>query len=84
VPQQLNRAVDRSRRQRPARLTVHDAWQLHVGNEVLDVRCLDVGQRSVAKSVDQRLEAVVDGLGESQPLRFDVSFLVNLREVLKR
>jgi hypothetical protein len=56
VPQQFDRPVDRCRRQRAIRLSVHNSRQLEVGDEILDVGGLDVLQRAIAESVDQWLE----------------------------
>jgi hypothetical protein len=84
VAQQLDDAVDGSGRQSPIRLTVDDARQLQVGDEVLDVGRLDVRQHAITEAIDQRLEPIVDRLADREPFREDVTLLVDVRELAER
>jgi len=81
VPQQFEGSIDRRWRQGSVRLPIHDARQLQVSDEVLDVGGLDVLQRTIAEPIDERFEPVVDRAGVRESLRLDVPLLVDLREL---
>src|SRR5437899_9148883 len=84
MAEQLDRAVDGRRRQDPIRLPIHDAWQLEVRDEVLDVGRLDVRQQAIAESIGQRLEPIVDRFCDREPFGLDVPLLVDLSELAER
>ena len=57
---------------------------LQVGDEVLNVCGLDVGNRALAPPVGERLHGPRVVLGEGQPLRDDVPVAIQLRELAER
>jgi hypothetical protein len=76
VPEQVDDPVDGSGSERARTRPPADHTRLpQIGDEVLDVRGLDVGKSPIAKPLDERLDRPVVVLREGQPLRDDVSFL---------
>jgi hypothetical protein len=60
------------------------AWFLQIGDEVLDVGRSDVGDQPVSETRDERLEAVVNRLGQREAFGDDVPLLVDLGELAER
>src|SRR6185503_14419647 len=84
VTQQLKRPVDRRRREPAVVQAIDRARLLHVGDEVFDVRRPDVCDRTIAETLDQRLEPVVDRAGDGQTLREDVPLFVDFSKLAER
>jgi hypothetical protein len=85
MAQDLDRSVDRRRRQNARSLaSANDARLPQVSEEVLDIRCSDLTERSIAEVLDDGFKPVVDCLANCELLREYVALFVDVRELSER
>src|SRR5215208_4765397 len=85
VSEQLDRAIDRGVRERAGfAVTMDDAPRPKIGDEVLDVGGPYFSNPMIAEMLKERLQPVIDGACEGEPISNDVALLVQRRELTER